>query len=269
MYGGLDFNVPDIGIAPQAPGLMALRHAEEENARREALAAEIEAALAGQRMQNVDAGSQVFGRLVGTAARPKLRPLAQYLRKGVVRGAKSIGNALFNAATPAATGVEVADEATEAIEAARAALVGVPAAAPAATPAAAPAAQAGTSLLGNSGQILGAGAALYGGYKGIEGGLENISDLRRAIGTGDLSPQEEEAARQKTFNSGMVNMGIGSVGGALGGSSYGPIGAALGALVGGSGGALQATKSYGGSEGSDWQNTLRASLKFAKNPFKR
>jgi hypothetical protein len=120
-----------------------------------------------------------------------------------------------------------------------------------------------TGALGSTvGSALGLGAAGYGAYTGIQGARKTVNQLKAANSSGALTEQEQEDARQKVFNRGMVNMGIGGVAGGLGGGSV------LGAALGGSGGSWQATHAYDDTS-NPRQNTLKASLRFAANPLKR
>lgn len=137
-----------------------------------------------------------------------------------------------------------------------------PEAAGAASPSVAPA--AGASLGSMFGQGLGVAAVGYGAYSANRNAEQDVAGLNAAINSGSLSPDQERAARQSSFNAGMVSEGIGGAGGVLGGSSFGPIGAVVGGLLGASGGARQAWESE-----PDNQSRFQALAQFQKDPFKK
>jgi hypothetical protein len=111
------------------------------------------------------------------------------------------------------------------------------------------------------GPALGVAAVGYGAYEGIKSGLSGANKLNAAISRGRVDPQEADELRQKNFNNQMVKGGIGSVGGLFG---AGPIGA----LAGGSGGFLGASRTYK-DERHPAKATARALAKFMRNPFKK
>ena len=125
-------------------------------------------------------------------------------------------------------------------------------------------ATAAPSAASTLGSGLGLAAAGYGAYKSNVQAGQNIHGLNQAIGSGTLDPQEEAALRQRSFNAGLVNAGIGGVGGALAGSTFGPVGTVVGALAGGSGGIRQAWQSE-----PDNQSRLQAQIEFQRHPFRR
>ena len=138
--------------------------------------------------------------------------------------------------------------------------------------------RSGTSSYVNSGAqtissslagLLGTGATLYGGYEGVKGGLGSAnrlnSQLRRA--SPQLTEGERDDLRQRNFNAAMVKGGSGSAAGLIGGA-LGPIGAIAGSLIGGSGGFLEASRTFK-DEDRPALRTAKALGKFMRRPWKR
>jgi hypothetical protein len=135
---------------------------------------------------------------------------------------------------------------------------------------------AGGSLAGDTAGAGGSGAgsllgpaltyagAAYAGYSGITGAQARTDRLHEAISYG-MSDEDAAALKQKTFNAGVHDSGIGALTGAAGGFlGAGPVGAVVGGIGGGIGGAAQAWQSAdSGSERWEMQK------EFQKNPFKR
>lgn len=102
-----------------------------------------------------------------------------------------------------------------------------------------------TSLSSLAGPTLSVAGLGYGAYQSNATARKSLNDLQDAINSGDLDPAQVAAAKQKVFNAGMVNFGVGSLGGAVAGASIaGPFGALAGGLVGGAGGGRQALGVY-------------------------
>jgi len=132
-----------------------------------------------------------------------------------------------------------------------------------AIPAATTAAQ-GASIAGAAAQGLGVAATAYGTYESNRAASNSIRDLQDAIAGGNMSPEEEAAARAKVFRAGITSQNLGGIGGGLAGWAVGgPAGAVIGAVAGGSGGARQAWDSYDNNS-----DRLRAAWKMQTNPFK-
>ena len=114
-----------------------------------------------------------------------------------------------------------------------------------------------SSLSSVAGPALGIAAAGYGAYQGNRQASHDLNVLHQQISSGDLTPEQVDAARQRSFNAGMVSFGLGSTGGLLGSG-------VLGALAGASGGARQAYGSY-----DNFPDAARAFANFVKDPFKK
>jgi len=137
--------------------------------------------------------------------------------------------------------------------------------------------QAATSVAGSTlsqvagvaGPVLGVASTLYGSYQGIEQGLKSASDINRVIRQNPNMPESKvDDLRQKAFNRQMVSSGTGAASGALGGLSYGPVGAVIGGILGGAGGALGASRTYKDSR-HPAKDTAMALGRFMRNPFKK
>jgi hypothetical protein len=122
-----------------------------------------------------------------------------------------------------------------------------------------------SSLAGTAGQAVGVAATAYGTYEANRAASNSIRDLQDAIAGGNMSPDEEAAARAKVFRAGITSQNVGGLGGlAAGWSVGGPVGGVIGAAAGASGGARQAWDSYDNNS-----DRLRAAWKMQTNPFKK
>lgn len=122
-----------------------------------------------------------------------------------------------------------------------------------------------SSLAGTGSQVLGVAATGYGTYQANRAAGNSISDLQDAIAGGNMTPEEESAARAKVFRAGITSQNVGGLGGLVAGWGVGgPVGGVIGAAAGASGGARQAWGSYDNNP-----DRFKAALKFQANPFKK
>ncbi len=279
--GGFGPSIDETGIRPEGPGLSAIEQMLSQRDQDEAMRAALEQHFRQLQTEGTMTGMRVGAQLGGQALRPVLRPLAQSARTAIARtlgyaqsspvptGARAVngaGNVLFSAATPASSALET--------DAAAAAIGQSPEAIEAAgqtAPTGASAAGDGASLLGSLGKLLGVAGVGYSAYQGLQSGhetLHGLSQAERAFRNGELDQDAIDAQRDAAFRSGMIHMGLGGATGILGGASLGPIGAVAGGVAGGSGGALTATRAYNESD-HPAEDTWKASLRFAANPFRK
>ena len=269
--GGFAPSIEETGIRPGGPNLEAIEAALFERDRQDAVRQMISDRYRGAHDAAVGKLINIGGQVAGRAARPVLRPLAQGARNAISNLLSySKSSPVTSGASPAASGgntlLSAASRAPSALESKAAidALTMTPEAIETAGQSAATGAgEAGTSLLGSLGTVLGTGAAAYGAYEGIRGGVDANKDLNEAIDSG-ISREEEDDLRQQHTNAGMVEAGTGAAAGALAGTAVAPgIGTAIGAVLGAAGGVL---KSSGGSDSI--QEGAKRRLKFMSKPWK-
>lgn len=281
--GGFAPSIEQTGVRPQGPSDDAVRSLLAERMQRELETAALNQQYQELRNRSIGAGMQLGGYGAGMALRPVLRPAAQAARTAVTNlfsyskseavpvGARAINggqNVLFGSAEPVTAGGAVAPAAAAAPASA----------APAATAPTAdlgPSAGAavgtdGASLLGSLGQLLSVAGLGYNAYAGIQRGqktLHGLSEYERAFRGGELDQGTLDRQRAAAFRSGMVDQGIGSATGLVAGSSLGPLGMIAGAVAGGAGGAMTASRAYKDSD-HPAADTGKALVRFMGNPFR-
>lgn len=180
---------------------------------------------------------------------------AAQMQMGASLAGKGVGQAFpgFGASIRGAANAAM-EPVRQGVRAVQSYVSGGPTTAPAGSAAAAAASQpsALSSLWGAAQPYLGAAGMGWNAYQGMAGGLAAGQNLKDAIRSGLLSPEEEAKMREDVFEQGMESGTTGMKSGALSGlAAGGPIGAAVGAVSGAAGGFTQAARANKGSGISD------------------